>query len=144
MSETNGDTPGETAPWPAQPRVMVCIGYNPSSQRLIRRAGALAQALRGELLAVHIQSNDSSAPGYRTMLEQNMALARSLGALVLIERGGPLAETLARVAQQHRVTHLVMGESARSRWAEIQNGSLVRQVLSASHGVDVYIVADPA
>lgn len=144
MSETNGSTPGGIAPWPAQPRVMVCIGYNPASQRLIRRAGALAQALSGDLLAVHIQSNDSSAPGYRAMLEQNMALARSLGATVLIERGGPLAETLARVAEQHRVTHLVMGESARSRWAEIQNGSLVRQVLSASHGVDVYIVADPA
>jgi hypothetical protein len=37
-----------------------------------------------------------------------------------------------------------MGESARSRLEEVRTGSLVRQVLRASHGIDVYIVADPA
>jgi two-component system, OmpR family, sensor histidine kinase KdpD len=42
------------------------------------------------------------------------------------------------------VTHLVMGESARSRLDEVRRGSLVRQVLSATRGIDVYIVADPA
>lgn len=144
MNDQRGISSGVALPWPEQTRVMVCIGYNPASQRLIRRAGALAQLLRGELLAVHIQTNDSAAPGYRTMLEQNMALARSLGAQILIERGAPLAETLARVAQQHHITHLVMGESARSRWAEVQKGSLVRQLLGSTHGIDVYIVADPA
>jgi len=42
------------------------------------------------------------------------------------------------------VTHLVMGESARSRLDEVRRGSLVRQVLGATRGIDVYIVADPA
>lgn len=123
---------------------MVCVGYNPISQRLIQRAGQIAQALGGKLIAVHIQSDESAAPGYQAMLEQNMGLARRLGAQIVIEHGGPLAETLARVAQDYGVTHIVMGESARSRWAEIRNGSLVRQVLRASRGIDVYIVADPA
>jgi two-component system sensor histidine kinase KdpD len=77
------------------------------------------------------------------MLEHNLDLARQLGARILVEQGAPLADLLARVAQTHRVTHIVMGESARSRWAEVQRGSLVRQVLNATCGVDVYIVADP-
>jgi two-component system sensor histidine kinase KdpD len=123
---------------------MVCVGYNPVSQRLIQRAGQLARALNGELLALHIQAAKSDAPGYQMMLEHNMKLARRLGARVLIQRGAPLAEVLARVAQQHGVTHLVMGESARSRLDEVRRGSLVRQVLRASRGIDVYIVADPA
>lgn len=123
---------------------MVCVGYNPLSQRLIERAHFLASALGGELLAVHIQADNSDAPGYRTILERNMALARSLGARTLVTRGAPIADVIAQTAQSEKVTHIVMGESARSRWIEVQKGSLVRQVLQASRGIDIYIVADPA
>jgi two-component system, OmpR family, sensor histidine kinase KdpD len=123
---------------------MVCVGYNPTSQLLIRRAGQLAVALGGELIAVHIQTAASEVPGYRTMLDQNLALAHQLGARVLIEQGTDIASVLARVAQASEVTHIVMGESARSRWEEIRTGSLVRQLLRASRGIDIYIVADPA
>jgi two-component system sensor histidine kinase KdpD len=130
--------------WDRPVRVMVGVGYNPTSQLLIRRASMLATALGGELIAVHIQTAASEVPGYRTMLDQNLTLARQLGAQVLIEQGSNIASVLARVAQAHRVTHVVMGESARSRWEEVRTGSLVRQLLRASHGIDIYIVADPA
>jgi two-component system, OmpR family, sensor histidine kinase KdpD len=86
----------------------------------------------------------NAAPGYRTMLDQNLALARQIGARVLVEHGADIAEVLARVAHANGVTHIVMGESARSRWDEVRTGSLVRQLLRASRGIDVYIVADPA
>jgi two-component system sensor histidine kinase KdpD len=134
----------EATPWPGAARIMVCVGYNPISQRLIQRAAHLARAFGGELIAVHVQPSGSDAPGYQTMLEHNMELARRLGARLVIEHGAPLAEVLARAAQSHGVTHIVMGESARSRLEEVRTGSLVRQVLRASHGIDVYIVADPA
>jgi two-component system sensor histidine kinase KdpD len=133
------------SPWPGKARVMVCVGYNPASQRLIQRAAHLAGAIGAELLAVHIQPSESEAPGYQAMLERNLAMARQLGAQVVVERlSGALAETIARVAQAHAVSHIVMGESARSRLEEVRRGSLVRQVLRASRGIDVYIVADPA
>ena len=134
----------EPTPWPMGARIIVCVGYNPASQRLIQRASDLARALGGELIALHIKPTESAAPGYQLMLEHNMKLANQLGAHILIERGSPLAEVLARVARANRVTHLVMGESARSRLDEVRRGSLVRQVLSATRGIDVYIVADPA
>jgi len=140
---TNGSQSGQLT-WERPIRIMVCVGYNPASQLLIRRAGQLANALGGELIAVHIETATSEAPGYRTMLEQNLALARQLGARVLLEQGTDIARVLARVAQATDVTHVVMGESARSRWEEIRTGSLVRQLLRASRGIDIYIVADPA
>ena len=140
---SNGrDLPG--APWPGAARVMGCVGYNPVSQRLIERAAHLARAFAGELIAVHIRPGDNSPPGYQAMLDHNLALARRLGARVVIEQGMPLADVLVRVAQAHNVTHIVMGESARSRFDEVRRGSLVRQVLGASRGIDIYIVADPA
>ena len=37
----NGDPLGQS--WPGPVRVMVCVGYNPASQLLIRRAGQLAR-----------------------------------------------------------------------------------------------------
>ena len=118
-------------------RIMVCVGYNPISQRLIQRAYHLSQALDGDLVAVHIQIDNSDAPGYWTMLEQNMEFARNVGAETMIIRDAPLAEAIARVAHTQGISHIVMGESARSRWAEIQNGSLIRQILRASHGIDI-------
>ena len=133
-----------STPWPGVVRVMVCVGYNPVSQRLIERASYLAKALHGELLAVHIRSDAGAPPGYQTMLEHNMALARRRGARIVVERGSPLAEVIVRVAQANHVTHIVMGESARSRFDEVRRGSLVRQVLGGSRGIDIYIVADPA
>lgn len=143
QSLTNGSQP-RLLTWDCPIRIMVCVGYNPTSQLLIRRAGQLANALDGDLIAVHIQASASEVPGYRTMLDQNLALARQLGAQVLIEQGADIARVLARVAQASNVTHIVMGESARSRWEEIRTGSLVRQLLRASRGIDIYIVADPA
>ncbi len=133
-----------SAPWSGVVRVMVCVGYNPVSQRLIERASYLAKAFNGELIAVHIRSDDSAPPGYQMMLEHNMALARRRGARIVVERGAPLAEVIVRVAQANAVTHIVMGESARSRFNEVRRGSLVRQVLGASRGIDIYIVSDPA
>lgn len=140
--QTNGQV--DQATWPARARVLVCLGYNPASQRLIERAGALAHALDADLYAVHVQASDSMAPGYRIMLEQNLRFARTLGAHTLVERGTSIVEALVRVAERYGITHIVMGESARSRWAEVQKGSLVRQLLQATHGIDMYIVADPA
>src|SRR5207342_3228030 len=40
----------EPVPWAGGARIMVCVGYNPTSQRLIERAGLLARALGGELI----------------------------------------------------------------------------------------------
>ena len=50
----------------------------------------------------------------------------------------------ARRTHRRRDDETPLNESARSRWEEIRTGSLVRQVLRASRGIDVYIVADPA
>src|SRR5689334_12696765 len=86
-------------PWPGGARVMVCVGYNPISQRLIQRAAHLAKTFGGELIAVHIRPAESQVPGYQTMLEHNLQLARQLGARVVIEQGAPIAQVLARVAQ---------------------------------------------
>jgi two-component system sensor histidine kinase KdpD len=132
------------APWPGPIRVMVCVGYNPTSERLLKRASFLANTLGGELLAVHFYSTESEVPGYQTMLQHNLDLARRLGAQVQIERAGLIGQAIAQFAQSHGVTHIVMGESARSRLEEVRRGSLVRQVMSASQGIDVYIIADPA
>jgi two-component system sensor histidine kinase KdpD len=130
--------------WQTEARVMACVGYNPLSQRLIHTAARLAQAFQGRLYVVHIAREESTAPGYLAVLNQNLELARQLGATVLQEQGDNVPLCLAQVAKQHNITHIVMGESARSRLEEVMQGSLVRQILRASTGIDLYIVADQA
>lgn len=123
--------------------IMVCVGTNPSSQRLIRRAYNMAHAFGGRLCALHV-TQPSSAPGYEVTLQDNLALARSFGAEVVLTQGSDLAGTIAKAAQSYGATMIVMGESARSRWDELRLGSVVRQVLSAAPGIDLYIVNSEA
>jgi len=121
--------------------VMVCIGYNPASGRMIGQAARLARAFGGRLIALHV-ARPSQAPGYQVTLEDNMGLARAQGAEIVVTRSSDLAASIVEAAQHHGVTHLVMGESTRTRWEEWRTGSIMKQVLNATRGIDLYIVAE--
>lgn len=107
-------------PWQGAARVMVCVGYNPVSQRLIQRASFLANAFGGDLLAVHFQLGESAAAGYQTMLQRNLDLAHGLGAQVMIEPCTALPQSIAQfIAGQPRDAYRD-GQAARSRLEEVR------------------------
>lgn len=139
MAERNG-YPSVSIPV----RIMVAIGINPSSQRLLDAAAQLAQGLGGDLLAVHIKQPRSHASVYQANLDWHIHHARSLGAQVKVVTGKDIAKTLVAYAQAQQITHLVLGQSEVSRWREIRHGSLVNQILRQithqSAGIDLYIV----
>lgn len=129
---------------PASVRVLVGLGINPYSQRLLQTAARLADGLDGELLALHIAPPGRVARLYEANLEWQLEQARGLGAQVAIIEGSDVAATLIRYAQAQRVTHLVVGQSDVTRWREITRGSVInrmlRMILSEQNPIDLYIV----
>lgn len=125
-------------------RVLVALGINPSSQRLLRTAARLAQSLDGDLVALHIAPSDQRTQLYQSNLDRHIVQARALGALVEIVEGNDVAATLVTYAQAHNITHLVVGQSDVSRWREITRGSVInrilRLILQQQSGVDLYVV----
>jgi two-component system sensor histidine kinase KdpD len=125
-------------------RVLVALGINPHSQRLLLTAARLAEGLDGQLFAIHIEPLGQVTSLYEANRSRYLDRARELGAQVEIVKGHDVAMTLVDYAQAHRITHLVLGQSDVSRWREITRGSVInrilRMILSRQAPVDLYIV----
>ncbi|MDP9309411.1 MAG: universal stress protein [Chloroflexota bacterium] len=127
-----------------QVRVLVALGINPYSARLLQTAARLAGSLNGELLALHIAPPGNATSLYAANLQRHVDLAHELGAQVETVEGKDIAVALVNHAQRRRVTHLVLGQSDVSRWREVTRGTVInriqRLVLQSGGGIDLYIV----
>jgi two-component system sensor histidine kinase KdpD len=124
-------------------RVMIAIGINPNTERLLLRAARLAQGLNGELYAIHIQPTKAGSHGYQANVDWHLQQAHRLGAQVEVVRSDDVAGALIEAGRQHGITHLVLGQSDISRWQEAFRGSIVNRLLRYRSGIDIYIVTDP-
>ena len=125
-------------------RVLVALGINPHSQRLLLTAARLAEGLDGQLFAIHIEPPGALTSLYEANRSRYLDQARELGAHVEMVKGQDVATTLVDYAQARQITHLVLGQSDVSRWREITRGSVInrilRMILSRQASVDLYIV----
>jgi two-component system sensor histidine kinase KdpD len=135
---------GARGPQPSTDTVLVCVTANGLAQPLVRRGVLLAQRLHARLVVLHVAPSNRTLPadgstGYQETVRA-LQLARALGAEVITEPAGNVAETLARFATQLKATQIVLGESTRSWPRELFQGSVLREVLRRIKDVDVYIV----
>jgi two-component system sensor histidine kinase KdpD len=72
-------------------------------------------------------------------LQQNIKLAESLGATVVRVKAGKPADGLIAFAQREGVTHVIFGQSARTRWELVLRGSTLDK-LSAVPDAAVLVV----
>jgi two-component system sensor histidine kinase KdpD len=129
---------------PSGDTVLVCVPANDLAQPLVRRGVLLAQRLHARLVVLHVAPANRTLPsdgssGYQETVRA-LQLARALGAEVITEPAGNIAQTVARYASEMHVTQIVMGESTRSWPRELFQGSVLRDVLRRITDVDVYIV----
>lgn len=129
----------------ATERVMVAFDSRPHARQLIRDAWRLARALKAPLLAVSVvpaqQRRRRERPTNGAKLHEYIRLAEDLGAEVVVLEGGNVAERLADIARERRVTELVIGQPSRSFWAErFGGGSIVNRLLRLPTGADIHVV----
>jgi two-component system, OmpR family, sensor histidine kinase KdpD len=125
-------------------RVMVCMSSNPLAPRVLRTGARTASRLGAKCYAVYVEtpgkepgrtkSDDSDA------LRRNMELAESLGATVVRVHAECPAEGLIAFAQREGITHVVFGQTDRSRWEQLLRGSTIDLFLSAVRDAAVQVV----
>lgn len=127
-----------------QVRVLVALGINPYSARLLQTAARLAHSLGGKLLALHIAPPGKATSLYAANLQRHVDLAHELGASVETVEGKDVAVALVNHAKRRNATHLVLGQSDVSRWREVTRGTVInriqRLILQSGGGIDLYIV----
>jgi two-component system sensor histidine kinase KdpD len=133
--------------WPATDRVMVAIDHRPIAKNLLRTAWRLGHGLRADsIMAVTVVDRETLDPVQQKRLREHLTLAEDLGIEVHELRGAgsrlAIGDALVQFAREHRVTQLVLGQSARNRFQILLKGSVINHVLRHAENVDLYIVAD--
>lgn len=139
---TYRDTKGVREVWPAAERILVSIGPNPRSIRLIRAAKRMASGLRAELIAVYVEAPHKVKPSESdlTQLTENMRLAESLGAETVTLSGNKASEEILNYARSRNVTKIIIGKPTHPRWKDKVFGSTLDEVVRGSGDIDVYVI----
>jgi two-component system, OmpR family, sensor histidine kinase KdpD len=131
---------GITEPWETRERVVVAITGAPSADTLVRRAARIATRAHGELLGVHVRSEDGLVDGGDTVDHQRRLL-EELGGTYHEIAGSDVAAALVEFARAENATQLVLGASQRSRWAELVRGSVINRAVRLSGSIDVHVIS---
>jgi two-component system sensor histidine kinase KdpD len=127
-------------PWATHDRIMVCLSPTQSSLRLLRRGWRAARRLKGEVVAVYVESR-APTPREQAILSGDFAMADQLQIPVVTLQGNDIASELVRYARQQNVTQLIVGHSARSRWQELIQGNIIDRLARELRWIDLLIVA---
>jgi two-component system sensor histidine kinase KdpD len=122
--------------------VLVCVGPDPLSARLVRSARRLANALHAEWLAVYVETPQLMRlpRAARDRVLDTLKLAESLGAGTANLSGESVAAELLAFARTRNVSKIIVGKPSRSRWRDRLRPSLVDEIVRASGDIDVYII----
>jgi two-component system sensor histidine kinase KdpD len=132
----------EQAPIPE--KVMVCLSTRPGTERLLRVGSRIAGRLASNWYAVYVTRPDEDKghgdPEAFHRLEEYQRMARDLGAQVVLLSDRNVSDALIRFAQQESISHVVFGQSVRSRWDIFLHGSVINRFLSEVRDVTVQVV----
>src|SRR5450631_3628141 len=132
----------EQAPIPE--KVMVCLSTRPGTERLLRVGARVAGRLATNWYAVYVSRPDDDQghgdPEAYHRLQEYEKMAKDLGAKVINLTDRNVSDALIRFAQQENISHVVFGQSARSRWDILLRGSVLNRFLSEVRDVTVQVV----
>jgi len=125
-------------------KVMVCVSSRGSAKKLLRTGSRIAGRLASDWYAVYVETPPAEParmnPADHAALIENINLAEELGANVVKLRARRVADALIEFARREGITHVVFGQSARSRWDILLHGSVINRFLSEVRGATVQVV----
>jgi two-component system, OmpR family, sensor histidine kinase KdpD len=125
-------------------KVMVCMASRGSAKKLLRTGSRIAGRLASDWYAVYVETPREEPgridPADHATLMENIRLAEELGANVVKLQARRVADALIEFARREGITHVVFGQSARSRWDILLHGSVINRFLSEVRGATVQVV----
>jgi two-component system sensor histidine kinase KdpD len=132
-------------PWAAGERILVCVSEDPRSDALVRAAKRVADQLHATWTALYIETARSLqfTEAQRDRVAEVLRLAERLdGEAITIPSGGRfIADDIVAYARANNVTQIIIGKSKRTRWFELLNGSVMRDLVRAAGNISVHVIA---
>jgi two-component system sensor histidine kinase KdpD len=125
-------------------KVMTCIASRGSAKKLLRLGARIAGRLAGDWYAVYVETPREEPgrikPEDHAHLVENIRFAEELGAKVFKLKGRSVADELIAFARREGITHVIFGQSARSRWDILLHGSVINRFLREVRDATVQVV----
>jgi two-component system, OmpR family, sensor histidine kinase KdpD len=125
-------------------KVMVAIASRGSAKRILRAGSRIAGRLASDWYAVYVETPREEPgridPHDHAVLQENIRFAKDLGAKIVKLKGRNVADLLIDFARREGITHVVFGQSARSRWDVLLRGSVINRFLGDVRDATVQVV----
>ena len=125
-------------------RVMACVSSAIGAPRVIQAAARVARRLGTRWYAVYVETPRERPgrirPHDRAAIERNIALAEEMGATVVRVKADRAADGLIAFAKREGITHVIFGQTARSRWEILFKGSTLHRFLQEVRDTTVHVV----
>jgi two-component system, OmpR family, sensor histidine kinase KdpD len=129
---------------PMPEKVMVCLSTRPGTEKLVRVGARVAGRLATNWYAVYVARPEDDKghgdPEAFQRLQESLRMAKELGAQVVTLHEKNVSDALIRFAQQESISHVVFGQSVRSRWDILLRGSVLNRFLAEVRDVTVQVV----
>lgn len=128
-------------------QVMVAFASRGSARKLLRTGSRISGRLASDWYAVYVETPGEELgrikPEDYAALAENIHFAEELGARVVklkADSKRKIADTLIDFARRQGITHVVFGQSARSRWDILLHGSIINRFLDEVRDATVQVV----
>ncbi|HEY6802341.1 MAG TPA: sensor histidine kinase KdpD [Pyrinomonadaceae bacterium] len=125
-------------------KVMVAMASRGSAKRLLRVGSRIAGRLASDWYAVYVETPNEEMgrikPEDYAALQENIRFAEELGAKVTKLKSRRVADALIAFARREGITHVVFGQTSRSRWDILWRGSIINRFLDEVRDATVQVV----
>jgi two-component system sensor histidine kinase KdpD len=125
-------------------KVMVAMASRGSAKKLLRLGSRMAGRLASDWYAVYVETPNEELgrikPTDYAALQENIGFAEELGAKVIKLKSRRVADALIDFARREGITHVVFGQTSRSRWDILLHGSIINRFLDEVRDATVQVV----
>ena len=126
-------------------KIMVCMASRGSAKKILRTGSRIAgRFATDDWCAVYVETPNEEPgqirPAAYAALQENIKFAETLGAKVVKLKSNNVADALLEYARGHGITHVIFGQSARTRWDIFWRGSVINRFLAEVKDAAVHVI----
>ncbi len=125
-------------------KIMVCVGHDSLSTRIIRHAKRLATRMKVQWFAVYVETGRHYRLGKKNQetVEHNMQLAERMGATVVFLKGDNAIDEILNFAKERGISRIIVGMRHRGWVRDFVVGTLAEKIIRKSNNIEINVITE--
>lgn len=130
---------------PVSDKLLVCVGPDKHSAKLVRSAKRMASALKAPWTALYVEKGDpqsESNKDNRRAIEVLERMVSRLDGKMVTLHGDDLRDEIISYAHKHKITKIIVGKDHNFTIRSFFEGLLVNRIIKSSGNIDVIVITE--